>query len=170
MCICESCAYVYKPGSGCRQYQHLAAARDDAQLAAGDHMNGMTERNRNYARIAKRLIETEPAFEEIRDSGVRIAYLSSQEEKKKGGKIVLGECVLVKDQYKWCVPYDFMIFIYEPNIIGLTRKQKRILIMHELMHIGIDADSDDIKFKIIPHDIEEFQKIIDRYGLNWETE
>lgn len=130
----------------------------------------MIVRNRNYARIAKRLIETEPAFEEIRDSGVRIAFLSSYEEKKKGGKKVFGECVLVKDQYKWCVPYDFMIFIYEPNIIGFTRKQKRILIMHELMHVGIDTDHDDIKYKIVPHDVEEFWKIIDRFGLNWETE
>ena len=126
------------------------------------------ERNRNYAAIGRRLIQNEPVFEEIRDSGVRIAYLSSYEEKRKNGKVILGECVLVKEQYKWCVPYDFMIIIYEPNCFDLNRKQKRILIMHELMHVGIDQDSDDIKFKIVPHDVEEFWTIINRYGLTWD--
>lgn len=128
----------------------------------------MIERNRSYARIARRLIETEPELEEIRDSGVRIAYLSSFEEKKKNGKPVLGECVLVKKQYKWRVPYDFMIFIYEPNCIDLNRKQKRILLLHELMHVGVNFDREDIEYKIIPHDIEEFWTIINRYGLTWD--
>ena len=131
-------------------------------------MTNLIERNRNYAAIGRRMIESEPIFEPIRDSGVRIAYLSSYEEKRKNGREILGECVLVKEQYKWCVPYDFMIIIYEPNCFDLNRKQKRILIMHELMHVGVDPDGDDIKFKIVPHDVEEFWTIINRYGLTWD--
>jgi len=133
-------------------------------------MRELIERNRTYARIGRQLLDTEPIFELIRDTGVRVAYLSSYEEKKKSGKAVLGECVLVRDQYRWCVPYDFMIFIYEPNCIDLNKEQKRILIMHELMHIGVDQDADDIKFKIVPHDVEEFWYIIRKYGLTWDIE
>lgn len=133
-------------------------------------MRNHVEYNRSYAAIGRHMIKTDPVFEDLRDSGVRIAYLSSQEEKRKNGREILGECVLVKDQYRWCVPYDFMIFIYEPNCLWLDEKQKRILIMHELMHVGIDQDSDEIRFRIVPHDVEEFWTIINRYGLTWDIE
>lgn len=127
----------------------------------------MLEKSERYKRIAERLIATEPTLADIRDSGVKIAYLSSDEEKKKNRKMILGQCTKVSPQYAWCCPYDFFITIFEPNILSLNRKQIKILMLHELRHIGIDNDGDEPSFYIYPHDREDFDDIIERFGLTW---
>lgn len=123
--------------------------------------------NRKYRTIAKRLIRTLPEFEDIKESDVRIAYLSSQKEKKKRNKIILGECHKVDEKYDWCCRYDFFIVIYEPNIIGFSDDQIETLIRHELHHVGIEYSNEGLKYYIEPHDIEEFWEIIREKGLNW---
>lgn len=99
---------------------------------------------------------------------MRIAWLESFEEKKKVNKIVFADCRLVNDQYSWCCPYDFMITVYGPNVIDFTPEQIEILLRHELMHIGIKQDGNTPNFYIVPHDVEEFYSIIDRFGLDWQ--
>lgn len=100
---------------------------------------------------------------------INIAFLVSYEEKKKVNKLVLGQCIKVNQKlYGWCCPFDFMIVIYESNIAYFNEKQKRILVEHELRHIGIDEESgDETKYFIVPHDVEEFDEIIEKYGLEW---
>ena len=134
----------------------------------GGDAEKMTERSAEYAKIGRRLIRTLPEFEDIRDQKVRIAYLVSDEEKKKGKtKLVCADCTQVNSRYEWCCKYDFMITVYEPNVEYFTDHQKEILIRHELHHIGIDYDGVEPSFFIVPHDVEEFWDIIDRYGLEW---
>ena len=127
----------------------------------------MTGHNRKYGQIARRLIRTCPEFEDIKDSGVRIAYLASDKEKTKNRKTVFAECTKVDDKYSWCCEYDFFITVYEPNIEDFTEEQIEILMRHELMHVGIDFEGDGTTFYIVPHDIEEFWGIIDKFGLEW---
>lgn len=43
----------------------------------------------------------------------------------------------------------------------------RILILHELLHVGIDVDGNEESYRIIPHDIEDFRLVLERYGLDW---
>lgn len=124
--------------------------------------------NEEYSNIAGELINSEPALEYIRDSEVTIVYLSSEHEKKKNGKIVFGECEKIQDKYKWAIPADFTITLYEPNIEDFTPEQIKILLFHELLHVGIrvsDSGYDD--FYVKPHDIEEFKLIADRFGIGW---
>lgn len=128
----------------------------------------MREKSKRYRTIAQRLIRTEAEFEEIKNSPVKIAYLSSDEEKKKNGKLVFGDCTKVDAKYKWSVPYDFFITVYEPNCLGFTDKQFEILLKHELLHIGINNDGNESVYYIVPHDVEEFWSIIDEYGLDWQ--
>lgn len=125
------------------------------------------QHNRKYGTIARRLIRTLPEFEEIRESDVRIAYLSSDKEKKRRNKIILGECHKVDEKYAWCCHYDFFIVIYEPNIIDFTDRQIETLIRHELHHVGISFQGQEISYYIEPHDIEEFWEIINDCGLDW---
>ena len=99
--------------------------------------------------------------------GVRIAYLSSDEEKKKNKRIIHAECTKVDDKYSWCCRYDFFITVYESNIIDFTEEQIEILIEHELRHVGLDVSGKEPKYYIVPHDIEEFWDIINKYGLHW---
>ena len=80
--------------------------------------------------------------------------------------MVFGECSKVPERYEWCCPYDFTITVYESNIEGFTEEQIKILLEHEIMHIGIDGD----KYTIVPHDIEEFMEIIRKYGINWQRD
>ena len=123
--------------------------------------------NRTYGAIARRLIRTFPEFRDLEDSEVRIAYLSSHEEKQKAGKTVFGECFKVDRKYSWCCPYDFFIVIYEPNVMDFDEHQIETLIRHELHHVGIEYADSGIRFYIVPHDVEEFWQIIRDEGLNW---
>ena len=117
--------------------------------------------------IAKRLIRQLPEFADIRDSDVRIAYLSSQKEKQKNHQIIYAECCKVDAKYDWCCHYDFFIVVYEPNIAHFTDKQIEILIRHELHHVGIEYTDQGLKYYVVPHDVEEFWDIIREHGLDW---
>ena len=125
-------------------------------------MSDIRHINEHYALIGADLIEKEQVLEDIED--VTIVYLSSEAEKKQNGKIIFAQCEKVPDKYKWCVPCDFTITIFEPNVEGFSEKQLRILILHELMHVGID---DNGSYYVKPHDIEDFNLIINRYGKDW---
>lgn len=125
----------------------------------------MLTRNKVYKKIGDRLIRTLEEFENIK--GVRIAYLSSDEEKKKQTKMICGECIKVNKNYEWCCRYDFMIVVYEPNVIEFNDEQIVTLIRHELHHVGVNHDASEPSFYVVPHDVEEFDKIIEEKGIYW---
>lgn len=126
--------------------------------------------NEEYAEIGNKLIQEEPALQYIRDSKASIIYLSSEAERKNKGKIVQGECEKVPNKFKWSVPADFTITVFEPNVDDFTEEQIRILIFHELLHVGIEFDGDEEKYFIKPHDLEDFKLIIDRFGTEWNLQ
>lgn len=125
------------------------------------------EISEEYARIGQDLIDTEPSLAHIKESQATIVYLSSEHEKKSGGKIVCGECEKVPQKWKWAVPCDFTITIFGPNVERFTDEQMRILIFHELLHVAITKDGNEESYSVNPHDIEDFNEIIDRFGLDW---
>ncbi len=126
-------------------------------------------RDKDIAKISRRLIREKADLSEIKNSNVKIGYLTSQEEKKTGHgiKTVFADCRLVPDNMQWICHYHFLITVYLPNISEFTDEQLEILLWHELKHIGIDCDSDEEKYFLVPHDIEEFHEIIEKFGLNW---
>jgi hypothetical protein len=120
-----------------------------------------------YTEIGQELIATEEILADIRESEATIAYLGSEYEKTSQGKAVYGQCEKVPEKYKWAVPCDFTITVFEPNVERFTDEQLRILILHELMHVGIEKDGNEEKYYVRPHDIEDFELILSRYGLDW---
>ena len=120
-----------------------------------------------YTDIAQDLICTEDALAHLRGVDAQIAYLSSDLEKKSNRKVVYAQCEKVPDRFKWSVPFDFTITVFEPNVERFTDEQMRILLFHELLHVGIDLDGNEEQYYIVPHDIEDFRKIINEYGLDW---
>lgn len=101
------------------------------------------------------------------DAGISVDFVASQKQKKVGKeKIVLAECKKVQEFYKLYCPFDFIIVIYELNCEGLSNEQMKILIWHELEHIGIDPETGE--FYVKPHDVEEFDDIINAHGLHWQ--
>lgn len=124
--------------------------------------------NEHYAEIGQDLIEHEPMLEHILHSEASIVYLSSEHKKKNGERLVLGQCEKVAEKYKWGIPADFTVTIFEPNIEGFSEEQLRILILHELLHIEITYNNDgEEKYSCKGHDLEDFKLIIDRYGTGW---
>lgn len=123
--------------------------------------------NEQYAEIANKVIENEPALKDIKESEATIVYLASNKAKMAKGKTVFAECEKVADKNKWAIPADFTITVYEPNCEGFTEDQFYILLFHELLHVGIDKEDGKERYYIRPHDYEDFKLIIDRYGTNW---
>lgn len=74
----------------------------------------------------------------------------------------------VQDKYKWGIPADFTITVFEPNCRGFSEKQLEILLFHELLHIHIEYKDGEEKYSINPHDLEDFRYIIDRFGSHWD--
>ncbi|MBQ3429182.1 MAG: hypothetical protein IJH28_05350 [Mogibacterium sp.] len=126
--------------------------------------------NEHYAEVGADLIRTDSVLKYIADSEVSIVYLSSEQEKKASGKLVFGQCEKVPDKYKWAVQCDFTITVFEPNVERFTDKQIRILLLHELLHIGIELDGNEEVYSIVPHDVEDFRLILDRYGMDWNEQ
>ena len=121
-----------------------------------------------YAAIAQEVIASEPSLVDIRNSQATISFLTSTNKKTNKGKRVCGECEKVPDKYKWSIPADFTITIFEPNVEDFTEEQKRILVFHELLHVKIDFNNDGSEtYSIRPHNYEDFKEIIDRYGTDW---
>ena len=127
--------------------------------------------NENYRQIAEELIKNEPTLKSIKDSRVRIIYLESDSSKKAGGdKLVQGECEKVASKNQWAINADFTITVYTNNVIGMSEKQIKILLFHELLHIGIDYGTDGGEvYSVKKHDLEDFKIIIDKYGTDWAT-
>lgn len=121
-----------------------------------------------YAEMAAKIIEEEPLLTDIANSHATIVYLGSDNPKTAKGKAVCGEAEKVQDKNKWAIPADFTITVFEPNTVGFTPEQMRILLFHELLHIGIEFTEDgQEKYSIRPHDYEDFKIIIDRYSTDW---
>lgn len=98
-------------------------------------------------------------------AGVSVGIIRSAKKKVVSrDKTVHGECKKVDEIYKVFCPYDFLIIIYEENCAGFNDKQMRILLYHELLHIGIDEKGKPYKKA---HDFEEFDEIFLLHGLNW---
>lgn len=124
--------------------------------------------NEHYAEVAQKLIQEEESLTDIANSQATIIYLSSEHAKKGKDKIVHAQCEKVAEKYKWGIPCDFTITVFEPNVEGFTEEQLRILLFHELLHVGIEFLGDGTEnYYIKPHDLEDFKLIIDKFGTDW---
>lgn len=123
-----------------------------------------------YARIGAELVAEEDALAHIRASNATIVYLSSNAKKRLGGRPVLGQCERVPDRWKWAVPADFAITVFEPNVVGMSDLQLRILVYHELLHVGVATNKDgDEVYRTVPHDLEDFRSILEAFGADWSA-
>ena len=122
----------------------------------------------HYAELAQQLVDTEPSLAHIRDSDATICYLGSDNMKRSKGRTVFGECERVADKNKWAIPADFLVVVYEPNCEGMDDVHLSRLLFHELLHVGIGEDKDGNEvYSIVPHDMEDFRKCVDRWGVDW---
>lgn len=98
----------------------------------------------------------------IREYDVRIGYVISQEN-PGGTKIKYADCEKVKVKHKAWLPYDFIITFYARNTETLSQNQQKIVMLHELKHIGIGERG----LRLEEHDKEDFAIILETYGIRW---
>ena len=129
-------------------------------------MREICDQSEDYAEIGRELIRTEASLKWIEETGIGVGFMTSNQPKTSKGKIVYGQCEMVPDKYKSFIPFDFLVTVYEPNVIEFSPAQIRILLHHELLHVGVNEKAEP-SYRINPHDVEEFNEIIDRYGIDW---
>ncbi|NTZ20921.1 hypothetical protein EXW96_26400 [Paenibacillus sp. JMULE4] len=115
--------------------------------------------------LAERIIARMPELSYISVFDIKIGYVRSWERKIDKGRTVHADCRKVNKVYGAFLPFDFIITFYEPNIGHMTDNQRKILMLHELKHIGVGEKG----YRIEPHDVEDFESILSRYGLNWSS-
>lgn len=122
--------------------------------------------NNHYKELADELIETMPELEYLKASMVDIVFLESDLAKKSRGGIVYANCEKVANRLKWAIPHDFIITVYTPNLQDFDERRLKILLFHEMLHIGVKGSG----FYSRPHDVGDFRVIIEKYGLDWPME
>lgn len=128
------------------------------------------ESSEEYTQLGWEVVANTESLQHLRDDDVRIGFMRSEKKKKSGGKVVNGECFKVQELYKEFCPYDFLIVLYEPNIEHMNEDQIKILLEHELMHVGVDGSGDDVRYSIVPHDYDDFKDITRKYGVDWAAQ
>lgn len=120
------------------------------------------EPSKDLRKLGEAIIDKFEELHFIKEYDIRIGYVLSQ-EKPPGSKIKFADCRKVKLTYQAWLPFDFIITFYEPNTEILSENQQKILMLHELKHIGIGEKG----LKIENHDIEDFRDILSEYGIAW---
>lgn len=113
--------------------------------------------------LGEKVITVMPELGIIRNCNIKVGYVRSYEQKIEKGKIVYADCRKVKGTYTAYLPFDFIVTFYEPDIDLMSVNQKKIVMLHELKHIGVGEKG----LKLEDHDREDFRDILLRYGLDW---
>jgi hypothetical protein len=113
--------------------------------------------------MAEQIIAKFSEFGFITEYDIKIGYVRCYEQKTDKGKTVNADCRKINKIYKAYLPYDFIITFYEPNVDYMTENQRKILMLHELKHVGLGLKGPRIE----QHDIEDFADILTKFGLDW---
>ena len=123
-----------------------------------------------WRQIAEEVIEEQDTLRWIKECGVKIGFLKAKKTKTQNGKRVYADCSKVSAKSKAFMGLDFIITVYGLDEESLTERQRKILMHHELLHIGATEKDGKLKYKIAPHDLEDFREIVNTYGTDWMNE
>lgn len=169
--ICKNCIYEKECESYCPALQELYQIRNtqdkrDKTIRVRNLKRQLSikdaEPSQELRRLGDKIIKSFSEFAFIKEWNIKIGYVISL-EKKQGEKTTYADCRKVSEVYRAYLPYDFIITFYERNTGFLNENQLKVLMYHELKHIGMG----DRGLKIVPHDKEDFKDILERYGLDW---
>lgn len=127
-----------------------------------------------YEKIGMELIENHPALENlksfIQEERIKLIFLESTKAKKSTLGKVHADCEKIADSKRWAIDADFVITVYKPNVETFSEAQLKILLLHELMHIGIEfTEKGKLKKYLVPHSVQDFRYILEKYGFDWAS-
>ena len=171
--ICSTCSHNEHCESACAAVEALyKISREQHKRSARKIIKELREMlnlkdcepAEDLQKLAESVIDEHPnELDFIRDMGIEIGYVRSYQRRIKDGRIVYADTEKTKHKYTAYLPFDFVITFYEPNVAMFNDEQVRILMWHELRHIGIGEKG----FKVMPHEIEDFFSIIEKHGARW---
>jgi hypothetical protein len=170
--LCEKCPIECDKDESCAAIQKLYQIYDEQRTeekrtlikVLKDELNILDcEVSEELRELGEKITARFPEFDIIPAFDIKVGYAVSGKRKIKDGRLIYAECCKVKIPYNAWLPYDFVIVFYEPNVALMTDNQQKILMRHELKHIGIG----DRGLCLVPHDIEDFDNILREYGLTW---
>jgi len=74
-----------------------------------------------------------------------------------------GLCSRCSGRVKAASAYEFIITINHEVWSAMDERSREALVFHELLHVGFNMETG--KYCIVPHDVEEFGRVVLRYGL-----
>lgn len=125
---------------------------------------GKYEKSEELEKLAAKVIAENEIFGHLSSDDCRIAFQECESTKTNSGKTVYADTERVKDKLKALLPYDFIITFYKDGM-ELSVEMKERLMYHELKHVGFEPE--EKKFSIIPHDVEDFKDMIEKWGVDW---
>ena len=116
---------------------------------------------------------------ELRDARIKLAWCTSWRA-DVDGRQKLGACRRASDLDRELAEHDFVILLHKPfwTSIDVTDHQRAALLDHELCHAGVAHDTTGepkvdergrTVFRLVRHNLEEFNEIAERYGL-WKRD
>jgi hypothetical protein len=115
--------------------------------------------------MARRLISEHGRLSHLEDFAV--AYLWDHGDPPRNGKpCAWGKARLVPRWVQPLAPSDACITILSKVWMVLADRQREALLLHELLHLGLNPDSGMLE--VVPHDVEEFGYVAAQYGA-WRS-
>jgi len=115
--------------------------------------------------IAEGLIKNDPILQTYNLDIPRIGYILVYPNITKH---VAGRCIKAGRELKFFSECDYVIEMSGETWDVLEEDVKKILTLHELMHIHIFHDKKgQVKFKLRDHDVKDFMYLIKTYGIDW---
>jgi predicted metallopeptidase len=115
--------------------------------------------------IADKII-TERRFDYINNVNVRYLFVSPNISKTK-----IACCVKGGPELRHFSNADYLIEFSKDIWDSIDDQTRYIVMLHELKHILIKKDKDDIDVvTLAPHDITDFASIIKEFGVDWYKE
>lgn len=170
--ICQKCAKGCDPDLPCAALQSLSKLYKDLKTESKTEIVKNLRKELSLVdyevaddlrELGEKIITAMPELSVIRDYDAKIGYVRSFEAKKDKGRQVNADCRKTRGTYTAYLPFDFIVTFYEPNIYNMSENQRKILMLHELRHIGIGERG----FRIENHDVEDFRDILERFGIEW---
>ncbi|MEN6440920.1 MAG: putative metallopeptidase [Syntrophobacter sp.] len=163
--VCKIPGAVFKNGVICKCFscalEELKAGKKDAVA----HLPAFWISDPEVEKMAAKLVSRHHP----EAATASICYMMRKKHGSKNGAIVLGKCHKVSPRDKILHGYDYLIILAWDMWMMFNDIEKEALLLHELLHVFKDEKGENPAWKIEPHNVEEFSKVIEVYGL-WKPD
>ncbi len=97
--------------------------------------------------------------------GAKIKVLFDTRMRKSGGKLVMGRMMKSNDLIRRLTDNiseegcDYILFLDEVTFENIPQEDRIRLVRHELRHCKVVGTPEKPKYKLVPHDIEDFVEV-----------